>query len=350
MKKYMIAVMMVMTTVASVNAQIGNQNYAYNDDRYYYNNDFDWHWDVRVKISNGIQQGLITQNESNRLYGILQNVEQKEYAYEADGLYSTWEQQEIWNDVIYINQCLGVALNDYDRNFYGFDAYGDCRPGYNRWFYQGGYDFNRFDKRGFGSIRIGYAPRPNYNGWCRDNNNQIAQQYYIGRSNYVTSGNNQIGVRDSRNYGSQSRMNSDYNRNGSSGNDYGRNSHGNNGRFQQGNDGRPDRVQPNNNGGFQQGNVGRPERAEPNNNGGLSQENGEVRPERGQPNNNGGLSQRNGGGRPERAQPNNNGGGSRPERTESNNRSDNGNRGGGNRSEAPQGGGNGEIHEGRGPR
>ena len=317
MKKYMIAVMMVMITIVSVNAQYGNQDYANNDDRYYYNNDFDWHWDIRVKISNGIQRGMLTQNESNRLYGILEDVERKEYAYQADGLFSGWEQQEIWDDVIYLNQRLGIELNDYDRNFYGFDVYD--RKGYNRWFYQGGYDFNRFDKRGFGSIRIGYAPRPNFYGWYRNNNNRIAQRYYSDRRYYDNRGNNQRGFeRDNRNngnfgnqYGRGSRGYADYNQNRPSGNDYGRNSQGNNGN---------DRMEiPNN---------------RPNNNGGLSQGNGGGRPERVEPNN-GGISQ-------------GNGGGGRPERAESNNNSDNGSRGGGgNRSETPQNGGNAGR---RGPR
>ena len=313
MKKYLITVMMVMITIISVNAQYGNQDYANNDDRYYYDNDFDWHWDIRVKISNGIQQGLLTQNESNRLYGILEDMERKEYAYQADGIFSSWEQQEIWDNVIYLNQRLGIELNDYDRNFYGFDVFGYDRREYNKWFYQGGYDFNRFDKRGFGSIRIGYAPRPNYYGWYRNNNNRIAQRYYSDRRYYDNRGNNQRferDNRDNRNFGNQydrgSRGYADNNRNRPSGNDYGRNSQGNNG------NNRNDRSQiPNN---------------RSNGNGGYSQGNGGGRPERVEPNNNGGTPQGNGGGRPERAEPNN--------------RSDNGNRDGSNRSETPQSGGN----------
>lgn len=334
MKKYMIAVLMVISTIVSVKAQYGNQDYAHNDDRYYYDNDFDWHWDIRVKISNGIQRGLLTQKETNRLYGILEDVERKEYAYQVDGLFSSWEQQGIWEDVIYLNQRLGTELNDYDRNFYGFDVYGYDRRGYNRWFYQGGYDFFRFDKRGFGSIRLGYVPRPNYNGWYRNNNNRIAWKYYTERPYYNQRGNNQFGNRDNRNYGN-SRGNTDYNRNRPSGNDYTRNSQGNN----RGN--RNDRVEnfnnrPNNNGGGFQNGGGRPERIESNNGGGFP----------------------NGGGRPERVEPNNGGvgngnpqgnGGGRPERTESNNRTDNGNRGSGsnNRSEGSQ---SGENTGHRGPR
>jgi hypothetical protein len=340
MKKYMVAVLMVIATIASVKAQYGNQDYAYNDDRYYYDNDFDWHWDIRVKISNGIQRGLLTQNESNRLYGILEDVERKEYAYQADGLFSGWEQQEIWDDVIYLNQRLGIELNDYDRNFYGFDVYGYDRRGYNRWFYQGGYDFFRFDKRGFGSIRLGYVPRPNYNGWYRNNNNHIARRYYTERPHYDNRGNNRGFAsrnHDNRDFGN-SRGNSDYNRNRTNGNDNSRNN-------SQGNYGnnRNDRLEmpnnrPNNNGnGFPSG-GGRPERVEPNNNG-NGFPNGGGRPERVEVPNT----------RPQRIDiPEGNSGG-RPERTEPNNRSDNANRGGGNsRIEAPQSGGNGGGH--RGPR
>lgn len=51
----MFAAFMLIVTTASVNVQFGNR--AYDDDRYYYDNDFDWHWDIRVKISNEIQRG-----------------------------------------------------------------------------------------------------------------------------------------------------------------------------------------------------------------------------------------------------------------------------------------------------
>ena len=310
MKRLMIAVLMVIATIVSAKAQYGNQ--AYDDDRYYYDNDFDWHWDIRVKISNGIQRGLLTRNESNRLYNRLEDVERKEYVYQADGLFSGWEQQEIWDDVVYLNQRLGVELNDYDRNFYGFDVHGYDRRGYSRWFYQGGYDFNRFDKRGFGNVRIGYAPRPNYNGWCRNNNNYVARNYYLERNNYRNGNNRRNNERvvinnrpnsypDRLDRNSDSRYNNDYSRNGN-----GRNSSNNNGNNRIGNpsnrsknnvDGRPERVEPNRNGGYSQGNSG-----------------------------------------------------GRPERVEPNNPSDNGNRGGGNnRSEVPQSGGNGGGGS-RGPR
>lgn len=193
MKKYMVAVMIVISSISSAMAQYGNQVYANNDDRFYYDNDFDWHWDIRVRISDGIQRGLVTQYESNMLYRRLEDLERKEYAYQSDGFYNSYEQQEIWNDVVYLNRRVGLELSDYDRNFYGFDVYGYERRGYPRWYYQGGYDFFRFDKRGFGSIRIGYVPRPNYNGWYRNNSNQIARRYYNERSQYANRGNFQRG-------------------------------------------------------------------------------------------------------------------------------------------------------------
>jgi len=68
MKKYWMAVMIVISTISSTMAQYDNRDYAYNDDRFYYDNDFDWHWDIRVRISDGIQRGQLTQYESNMLY------------------------------------------------------------------------------------------------------------------------------------------------------------------------------------------------------------------------------------------------------------------------------------------
>jgi hypothetical protein len=190
MKKYMVAAMIVISSISSAIAQYDNRDYAYNnDDRYYYDNEFDWHWDIRVRISDGIQRGLITRRESDLLYSRLENVERKEYAYQSDGFFTGWEQQEIWDDVVYLNRRLGLELSDYDRNFYGFDVYGYDRRGYSRWYYQGGYDFFRFDKRGFGSIRLGYVPRPNYNGWYRHQSNRVAQRYCIERRDYASRGN-----------------------------------------------------------------------------------------------------------------------------------------------------------------
>ncbi len=181
MKNYTLAILMLMTSLANTTqAQYDYPNYSYNnsnDERYYYDNEFDWHWDVRVRISDGIQQGLITNYESNKLYRQLEDIERQEYNYQADGYYSGWEQQEIWDNVMYLNRRLGLELTDYDRTFYGFDAYGCNRQGFGRGFYRGGFDFFRFDKRGFGSTRIGYAPRTNYNGWFRNHNNHLAFEY-----------------------------------------------------------------------------------------------------------------------------------------------------------------------------
>ena len=382
MKNLMITILIVIATIASVNAQFGNQAFANDDDRYYYDNDFDWHWDIRVKISNGIQRGLLTRNESTRLYEVLEDVERKEYAYQADGLFNGWEQQAIWDDVVYLNQRLGVELNDYDRNFYGFDVYGYDRRGYNRWFYQGGYDFFRFDKRGFGSIRLGYIPRPNYNGWYRHNNNRIARNYYSDRRYYENRGHNNREYARGNNgnhFGRDSRRDNDYNRNRSYGNENGRNNSqgdyenrrndriempnnrpNNNGNGFPNGGGRPERNDQNNNGNRFPNGGGRPERTDQNNNGNGFPNSG-GRPERNDSNNSNGLPQRNNGSIPERVEipinrpanielPQGNNGG-RPERTDSNNRSDNGRGDGNSRSETPQNGGNGENRGGnRGPR
>lgn len=196
MRNFIMAAIMVFTTNFSANAQYGNQGYdnygsnSYDDDRYYYDDEFDWHWDIRVRISNGIQNGLITRNESNRLYRRLEDVERKEYDYLADGIFNGWEQQEIWEDVAYLNRQVGIELFDYDRRFYGFDmAWNDVR-GYPRWYYQGGFDFYRFDRRGFGNVRLGYVPRQNYNGWYRNDRNRVGREYYSERSRYRTNGSN----------------------------------------------------------------------------------------------------------------------------------------------------------------
>ena len=235
MKKYMMAAMIVFSTMASAMAQFDNQGYANNDDRYYYDNEFDWHWDIRVRVSDGIQRGLITRRESDLLYRRLEDLERKEYAYQSDGIFSGWEQQEIWNNVIYLNQRLGLELSDYDRNFYGFDVYGYDRRGYSKWYYQGGYDFFRFDKRGFGSIRLGYCPRSNYNGWYRNHDNRIAQRYCDERNQYANRWDSRRGNgrhnRDRRNnYNNQypnSSNRGDYEQNRGRGYDNDRNSQGN---------------------------------------------------------------------------------------------------------------------------
>jgi hypothetical protein len=124
------------------------------------------------------------------LYRRLEDVERKEYDYLADGIFNGWEQQEIWEDVAYLNRQVGIELFDYDRRFYGFDmAWNDVR-GYPRWYYQGGFDFYRFDRRGFGNVRLGYVPRQNYNGWYRNDRNRVGREYYSERSRYRTNGSN----------------------------------------------------------------------------------------------------------------------------------------------------------------
>ncbi len=177
-------------------------------------------------------------------------------------------------------------MNDCDCNFYGFDVCDHDRGGYKRWFYQGDYDFFRFDKRGFGSIRLGYVPRPNYDGWCRNSDNWIAQRYYLDRRYYENKGNNRReharenwnNVNNGNNFGGDLKRNNDDNRNRLNGNDNGvNNSQGNNDNI------RNDRIEmpnnrPNNNGnGFLNG-GGRPERIESNNGDGSPSRGG--RPER----------------------------------------------------------------------
>jgi hypothetical protein len=247
MKRYMIAVMIVISSISSAIAQYDNRDYAYDDDRYYYDNEFDWHWDIRVRISDGIQRGLITRRESDLLYRRLEDLERKEYAYQSDGFFTGWEQQEIWDDVVYLNRRLGLELSDYDRNFYGFDVYGYDRRGYSRWYYQGGYDFFRFDKRGFGSIRLGYVPRPNYYGWYRHQNNRLAQRYCVERRDYASRGNSPRRDRDyrggysnrganDRNRGDNDRRNrGDNDRRNRGDNDRNRGRYGNNRNAQNGN-------------------------------------------------------------------------------------------------------------------
>lgn len=230
MRNFIIAAVMVFTTIFSANAQYGNQGYdnygsnGYDDERYYYDDEFDWHWDIRVRISNGIQNGLITRNESNRLYRRLEDVERKEYAYLSDGIFSGWEQQEIWDDVAYLNRQVGIELYDFDRRFYGFDMAWNVQRGYPRWYYQGGFDFYRFDRRGFGTIRLGYVPRPNYNGWYRNDRNRVGREYYSERSRYRTN-NGIYDNRTSRNDNDRNSRDRNYDNNR---NDSGRSSRENN--------------------------------------------------------------------------------------------------------------------------
>ncbi len=158
-----------MFSVMTANAQYPNDYDNYRNDRYYYDEQFDWHWDIRVRVSDGIRNGLITNREANRLYNELERIERKEYAFLSDDYYNNWEQDEIWNDVRWLNRQIGLELTDYDRRFYGFFNYGIPRSGYAFWYDPRGYDFNRFDKRGWGNPRLGYSSR-NY-VWNHHRNN-----------------------------------------------------------------------------------------------------------------------------------------------------------------------------------
>ena len=158
MKKY---INIILTTVVlgfgallTANAQ---SNRDFRPDFDYYDEEFDWRWDVRVRISDGINSGLITRWEANRLYRRLERIEEKEYAYAADGFYDAWEQDDVWRDVQRLHSLVGLELRDFDRTFYGFNPIGIAFTGYPSWWYYGGYNFYRFDHWGWGSIRRGYA-------------------------------------------------------------------------------------------------------------------------------------------------------------------------------------------------
>ncbi|HLO44805.1 MAG TPA: hypothetical protein VK175_10780 [Leadbetterella sp.] len=142
--------------------------YDYNDeygtsydgpDRYFYDENFDWRWDVRVRISDGIDNGSLTRREADRLYNKLERIERKEYAYQSDGFLSAFEQDEIWEDVVDLNRLIGIELRDWDRTYYGYSARGLSYRGYSPWYFGNSYDFYRFDRRGYGSISFGYRPR-----------------------------------------------------------------------------------------------------------------------------------------------------------------------------------------------
>ena len=142
--------------------------YDYNDeygtsydgpDRYFYDENFDWRWDIRVRISDGIDNGRLTRREADRLYNKLERIERKEYAYQLDGFLSAFEQDEIWEDVVDLNRLIGIELRDWDRTYYGYSARGLNFNGYLPWYFGSTYDFYRFDRRGYGSISFGYRPR-----------------------------------------------------------------------------------------------------------------------------------------------------------------------------------------------
>ena len=158
MKKYVnILLTVVVLGLGSVLTADAQSNRDFRPDHDYYGEEFDWRWDVRVRISDGINSGLITRWEANRLYRKLENVEEKEYAYLADGVYEPWEQDEVWRDVQWLNSRVGLELRDFDRTYYGFNRTGLAFAGYPSWWYNGGYNFYRFDNWGWGNIRRGYA-------------------------------------------------------------------------------------------------------------------------------------------------------------------------------------------------
>lgn len=179
----------------------GYAQYDYNNsyngpDRYFYNEDFDWRWDVRVRITDGMQTGQLTNREANRLFDRLERIERKEYAFQADGYFSAFEQDEIWDDVIYLNRLIGVELTDWDRTYYGYSVRGLAYRGYLPWYVGSSYDFYRFDRRGFGSISIGYSPRA-----------------YIPRNHVYYNNRSYSSNWNSRNYSKRNNRGRDYNSN-----------------------------------------------------------------------------------------------------------------------------------------
>ena len=144
---------------ASVYAQYDYNNTYNGPVRYFYNEDFDWRWDVRVRITDGKHTGQLTNREANRLFNYLEQIERREFAYQADGYFTAREQDEIWDEVGYLNRMIGIELTDWDRTYYGYSVRGLAFRGFLPWYVGSRYDFYRFDRRGFGSISIGYSPR-----------------------------------------------------------------------------------------------------------------------------------------------------------------------------------------------
>ena len=158
MKKYInVLLSVVVLGFGAVLTADAQSNRDFRPDYDYYGEEFDWRWDVRVRISDGINSGLITRWEANRLYRKLENIEEKEYAYAADGAYDSWEQDDVWRDVRWLNSRVGLELRDFDRTYYGLNRTGFAFAGYPSWWYNGGYNFYRFDSWGWGSTRRGYA-------------------------------------------------------------------------------------------------------------------------------------------------------------------------------------------------
>ncbi|MCU0327315.1 MAG: hypothetical protein MUF45_19190, partial [Spirosomaceae bacterium] len=198
-------VMMIAVAIAANAQRIYDGYDDYRADRfYYYDEQFDWHWDVRVRISNGIRNGTITNWEANRLYRDLERIERKEYAYASDGFFDGWEQDEIWDDIRFLNRRIGFEILDNDRSFYGFSPRGKAFRGYNFWFDRRGYDYYRFDKRGFGNERSGYYSRNN--DWGRrysdrnfDRRNNERSREFENRNNRTNNPRGYENERQSRN-------------------------------------------------------------------------------------------------------------------------------------------------------
>jgi hypothetical protein len=191
-------ILVVLFSSIGVNAQYDYDIYDRNsaDERFFYDEDFDWRWDVRVRISNGINNGLLTRREANRLYNRLESIERREFAYQSDGYYSPFEQDDIWNEVVRLNRLVGLELRDFDRNYYGFNNVGVGFYGYLPWYGGRTYDFYRFDRRGFGSVRIGYAPRfyaPSNHFYHRN------YTYFYGNNNRNSNNNRNNSWNNSRN-------------------------------------------------------------------------------------------------------------------------------------------------------
>lgn len=190
--KKLIVFILVAVSVSACKAQYRNNG---NDQYYdgYSSNAFaddltDWHLDSRIRISNGIANGRITNFEANRLYNELERIERKEYFYQEDGNFSAWEQDEIWDDVIDFNRNLGIQLTDFDRVRFGYDIRGFNRVGYGPWFYAGGFDFYRFDNWGFGNRRVGYIIPNNACSYRYDHRNR--SNHYTRNSRIYTDNRN----------------------------------------------------------------------------------------------------------------------------------------------------------------
>ena len=280
-------------------AQYYGDDYSYRSDRYYYDESFDWRWDIRVRITEGIQKGLITPREADMLYNRLERLERMEYAYQADGYFDGWEQDEVWNEVVWLNRQVGLELYDADRTFYGYSRQGLAYRGYFPWFYSGGYNFYRFDQRGFGDRNRGYMSRnyypKNYNnrgGYYGDRNVWRGEdRRHDAYGNYGRYNNNNH--YDNREYRREDRGR--YDRPTQPSNPNPRNNYDNNGSGYN----RPQERRDSNWGGRNEGNVGRSQPQpqveqpqQPRYNGGGMFGGGEQRPSRGSSENAGGFTPR----------------------------------------------------------